>query len=144
MKLHDKIKAKIICVTYNAGYNEKYTKEFNKIIPELEKRGIEYVRATHALSAGERSVKNSYNGSYPLLIIADTLRMLSQGAKVAVEVSLMATDAGRIPSKQKIIAIGGSGHGCDSALVLRNTYSHLLLQELSIEEIICLARTTWH
>ena len=144
LKLAEKVHARIVCVTYNAGFKEEYTKKFDLNIPKLDAAEIDFVRATHALSAGERSVNSKYQGGYPLLVIADTLRMLSQGAKVAVEASLMATDAGKVPAKSKIIAIGGAGHGCDTALVLQNTYSHKVLQELAVQEVVCLAETTWH
>ncbi len=141
LKLYDSIKdldVKLICVTYNAGYKEEYKAAFDKNVPEFEKKGISYVRATHCLSAGERSVNKKYSGTAPLLLIADTYRTLSQGLKVAVEISLMATDAGKVPSSEKIISIGGSSKGCDSAVVIRNSYSHTLLQDLAINEILCM------
>jgi hypothetical protein len=56
--------------------------------------------------------------------------------KVAVEVTLMAADAGVIPIDRDIIAIGGTGgDGADSALLLKpaNTTNFL---DLDIKEII--------
>lgn len=63
-----------------------------------------------------RNVRHS--GVYPLLLIADTLKLFGQGTKVAVEVAVMAADAGAL-SGQDIVAIGGSGRGADTALVLK-------------------------
>ena len=43
--------------------------------------------------------------------------MFSQGTKVAVEIAVMALDAGLIPWRA-VIAVGGSGRGADTAVVL--------------------------
>lgn len=67
---------------------------------------------------------------------ASVLRLFCQGVKVAVEVTLMAADAGAIPVDRDVIAIGGTGgDGVDTALVLRpaNTTNFL---DLDIHEII--------
>ena len=77
----------IIAVTYGAG--SKYVEEveaFNRNRPLLEEKGIRIVRGIHALSATERTFENKYkSGFIPLNIVADTLRMFSQGMKVCVE-----------------------------------------------------------
>ncbi len=142
LRLKKEISADVICVTYNAGFGDgKYKQIFDSNIAKLQEQGIKYCRGTHALSAGERSINKSYGGAYPLLIIADTLRRFSQGVKVAVEVSLSATDNGLVEEGERIISIGGSGSGCDSALVLSGTYSHNLLQKLEIFEMLCMSNT---
>jgi len=58
-----------------------------------------------------------------LLLIADTLKLLGQGTKVAVEVAVMAADAG-VLSGQDIVSIGGSGRGADTALVLKPAHQN--------------------
>ena len=73
-------------------------------------------------------------------IIAFTLRSLGQGTKVACEITLMAADAGLIPAEKEIIAIGGTGHGADTAAVLLSANSQDLF-ELRILEILCKPRT---
>ena len=52
----------------------------------------------------------------PTTIIADTLRLFGQGTKVAVEIILMASDAGLI-SKNPTIGIGGASKGADTAIL---------------------------
>jgi uncharacterized protein len=96
------------------------------------------VQATHALSGLERSFAKKHGGIYPVLIVADTLRLFGQGTKVAVEVAIMAADAGAL-SGNDIIAIGGSGRGADTALIIKPANQSRLF-DLKIREIICKPR----
>lgn len=102
----------------------------------LEEKGWHVVTAAHALSAGERGISSKFNGVYPLEIIAAALRMFGQGTKVAIEVATMAADAGYIHTDVPVIAIGGTGRGADTALILRAANSSRLL-ETKVEEILC-------
>ena len=52
-------------------------------------------------------------------MVANTLRIFGEGMKVACEITLMAADAGMIRTDDDIIAMGGTGKGLDTALVLR-------------------------
>jgi hypothetical protein len=69
-------------------------------------------------------------------IIAFTFRTFGQGTKVAVEIALMAADAGFVRTDEDVISIGGSGRGADTALVLRPATSSLLF-DLKVKEVIC-------
>ena len=127
-------------VTYHMGFKEP----FKSIMPEevkedLHKQGVTVVAASHALSGVERSIAKKHSGVYPVLIMADTLRLFGQGTKVAVEVAVMAADAGAL-SGNDIIAIGGSGHGADTALVLKPAHQNNFF-DLRIREIICKPRS---
>lgn len=126
----------LIAVTYHCGFR----KPFEVIMPpdtrkDLEVKGVAVVSATHALSGVERSVFQKYQGAYPVLIIADTLRLLGQGVKVAVEIAVMAADAG-VLSGQDIIAIGGTAKGVDAAAVIRPAHMNNFF-DLKVREIIC-------
>ncbi len=74
-------------------------------------------------------------------IVASVLRLFCQGMKVAVEVTLMAADAGIIPVDHAIVAIAGTGRGADTAIVIQpaNTTNFL---DLDIHEIIAKPYTT--
>jgi hypothetical protein len=65
--------------------------------------------------------------------------MFSQGVKVCVEISIMAADAGLIPTDEEVIAIGGTARGVDSALVLKSAHMSNFF-ELRIREIIAMSR----
>jgi hypothetical protein len=67
------------------------------------------------------------------------LRLLSAGAKVGCEVSCMACDAGLIKPGSEVIAIGGTGRGADTAIVVKATNTHTFF-DLRILEIICKPR----
>jgi hypothetical protein len=105
---------------------------------DLEAKGVTVVEATHALSGVERSIAKKYTGSYPVLLIADTLRLLGHGTKVAVEIAIMAADAGALTGKD-IVVIGGTGRGADTALILKPANQSDFF-DLRIREIICKPR----
>jgi len=59
------------------------------------------------------------NGFSTLSVVADTLRLFGQGAKVAVECPVMACDAGLVDSGDRVLSIAGTGDGADTALLVR-------------------------
>ncbi len=129
----------IIAVTYHCGFREPFQKSMKpEVRSELEAHGVKIVEATHALSGVERSIAKKYSGSYPVLVIADTLRLLGHGSKVAVEITVMAADGGVLTGKD-IVAIGGTGRGADSALVIKPAHMSNFF-DLKIREIICKPR----
>ncbi len=127
---------RITAVTYHCGFKNPFENRMPEDAKErLIRKGVEVVSATHALSGLERSLAQKHQGVYPVLIIADTLRLFGQGTKVAVEVAIMAADAGRL-SGEDIIAIGGTGKGADAALVIKPAHMNNFF-DLRIREIIC-------
>jgi len=58
---------------------------------------------------------------------------------VAVEIAVMAADAGLIPTGREVIAIGGSGSGADTAIVLQAAHMNNYF-DLEIREIIAKPR----
>jgi len=130
---------RLTVVTYHCGFKEPFKSRMpDDVIKDIESKGVPVVRASHALSGLERSVSKKYSGVYPVLMIADTLRLFGQGAKVAVEVAVMAADAGTL-SGGDIISIGGSGGGADAALVLKPAHQNNFF-DLRIREIVCKPR----
>lgn len=131
----------VIAVTYGAG--TRFTDEveaFNKNHDKLMKMGIRAVRGVHALSGAERTFENKYKtGFMPLNIVADTLRMFSQGMKVCVEVSIMAAEAGYISPREDVAVLGGSGEGADTAVLLQPGYAANMF-DIKIKEVLCMPR----
>lgn len=127
----------VVCVTLAYGYGNpgenKITKE---AIEELNSNGFKVLSTTHVLSGAERALSNKFGGISPVEIMAYTLRMFGQGTKVAVEVAVMAMDAGLIPAGEEIIAIAGSGKGADTALIMLPAHASNILEN-KITEIIC-------
>jgi hypothetical protein len=107
---------------------------------ELGKKGIQVLICAHALSGVARSITKKFGGVTPVEIIAHTLRRFGgDGIKVAVEVAVMAADAGLIPTDREIIAVGGSAGGADAAIVLKAAHMNNFF-DLEIREIIAKPR----
>jgi uncharacterized protein len=78
--------------------------------------------ASRAYSTGASN--NVYEGLDLLVVVFDAFRMVGgNGMKVAMEVALMATNAGRIQPGREIIAVAGTGNGLDTAIVVKTAYS---------------------
>jgi hypothetical protein len=130
---------KVVCVSYHAGMQGE-----DKVMPverreELRSQGIEVVICSHALSGIERSIKNKFGTIGPLEIMANTLRSFGQGAKVAVEIAVMAADSAAVPTTEDIMCLGGSGKGCDVALVLRAAHQNNFF-DLRVREVVAMVR----
>jgi hypothetical protein len=97
---------------------------------------MKVLTTTHVLSGAERGLSRKFGGVYPVEIIAHTLRMFGQGVKVCVEVAVMALDAGMIPYGEEVIAVGGTGRGADTAVIIKPAHANSIL-DTWISEIIC-------
>jgi hypothetical protein len=61
---------------------------------------------------------------------------MGQGMKVAIEVSVMAADAGLVRTDEDIIAVAGTAVGADYAIVLKPVVSDNFF-DLKVREILC-------
>ena len=68
-------------------------------------------------------------------LIANVLRLFSQGMKVCMEITVMAADAGAIPIGQNVISVGGQGKGSDTAIIVRSANSTSFF-DLDVQEIL--------
>jgi hypothetical protein len=100
------------------------------LIAELEKQGHRVHFGTMLFHTDE------FYGTTTPTVMAILLRTIGQGIKVAVEIILMATDAGCIAAGEKVIAVTGTGRGSDTAVVATAANSNRLY-DLHITEIIC-------
>ena len=130
---------RVVCVTYHAGFHGGDEAMPVERREELRAQGIEVVICSHALSGVERSIKNKFGTIGPLEIIAYAYRCFGQGIKVAIEIAVMAADTGCAPTNEDIIALGGSGTGCDAALVLKAAHQNNFF-DLRVREVIAMVR----
>lgn len=129
--------ATVVCVSHVNGMIENGVNELAAEDRQtLEEAGIKVLTTTHVLSGVERGISRSAGGMYPAEIMANTLRMFGAGVKVCVEVAIMALDAGLIPYGQPIIAIGGTGKGADTAIVITPSHAQSVM-ETKVHEILC-------
>jgi len=103
----------------------------------LEELGARIVTANYAFySALESHPKFGGN-----IIISDTLKRFSQGMKTAVEVSMMAADAGAVPTNEDVIAVAGTLEGCDTAIIVKPCYTSRFFHKekgIEIKQIIAM------
>ena len=126
-----------IIVTHVTGFKEpghqELSEEDRKMLIE---KGATVFTAQHAFGGVGRAVRNK-TGSYQIdEIIAYVLRTFGQGTKVAIEIALMAADAGLIRIDEDIISIGGTMRGVDTALLLRPAHTQNFF-DLKVREVIC-------
>jgi len=130
----------VSCITHHVGFTGPGEDE---MAPEMRKKlqglDIKLLTTTHLLAGVDRSLRNKFQGVYPAEIVSSTLRMLGQGFKVCVEISVMALDAGLIPYGEEIIAVGGTGWGADTACVIIPAHSSQFFDTV-VKEIICMPR----
>lgn len=126
----------IVCVTHHVGFLGSGIDEMKKEMREkLAALNIDVYTSTHLMAGIDRAVRKQFGGLYPAEIVANTLRMFSQGVKVGVEIAVMSLDAGLIPYGEDVIAIGGTNRGADSAIVVRPAHSSEFFKT-EIKEII--------
>lgn len=106
---------------------------------QIVAEGGKVLTMTHAFGGAGRAVRRKFGPVQVDEIMANMLKLLGEGVKVAVEVALMAADAGLIRAGEEVITIGGSGGGSDTALVLTPANTHNLF-DLRVHEIICKPR----
>jgi hypothetical protein len=130
----------VVAVTHVAGFEGPDIQEMAaEARRRLETAGVRVFTGQHAFGGVGRAVRNKL-GTYQVdEIMAYTLRTFGQGTKVAVEVALMAADAGLVRTDRDVIALGGTYEGVDTALVIRPANSARFF-DLKVREVICKPR----
>jgi len=106
-------------VTHSTGFAQPNVQELTSANrAAIERAGARILTAQHAFGGVNRAVRRKLATHELDEIIAHTLRIFGQGAKVCVEISMMAADAGLVRAGEPCIAIAGTGRGADTALVV--------------------------
>jgi len=127
----------IIAITHVAGFKSPDYQELSEEArEELISKGIKVLTCQHAFGGIGRAVRNKLSTYQIDEIIAYTLRTFGQGTKVAIEIVLMATDAGLVRTDEDVISIGGTANGADTALLVRPANSFHFF-DLKVKGIIC-------
>jgi hypothetical protein len=131
---------KIIAVSHQAGFARPGGQEMNPRVRDfLTRQGAAVLTATHFFGGFGRAIRYKFGGLEPEEIAANVLRIFGEGVKVAVEITVMALDAGLIPHGREVIALGGTGKGVDTALVCRPRHGKDFFN-FDVREIICKPR----
>ncbi len=130
----------LVIVSGMMGFREP---NVDRMIPsnkkEMEEQGVTIIKTLHAFGTLGRAIRNKFNSIQVDELIAHTLRIFGQGVKVGCEIACMAADAGAIRTDEECIAIGGSGGGADTAIVLLPSNTHRFF-DTKVKEIICKPR----
>jgi uncharacterized protein len=131
---------KVIVVSHVTGMKEPNTQSLEKKTrDQIESNGGVVLTTTHAFAGVARAVRMQLNTYEVPEIMAHTLRIFGQGMKVVCEIALMAADAGLVRTDEDVIAIGGTGKGADTAVVLQPTNTQRFF-DMKVKEIICKPR----
>ena len=104
---------------------------------EIEARGAKVLTCTHALAGVERAFRREFGLWLPVELVAIVLRrVFCEGVKVAIEVTMMAVDAGLIPEGEDVVAVAGTGRGADTALHIKSASTSNFLK-LKVRRVIC-------
>ncbi len=128
---------KFIAVTHVTGFGKPNEQELDQEVRlQLEAKGVTVLTCQHAFGGIGRAIRNKLSTYQVDEIIAFTLRTFGEGTKVAIELALMAADAGLVRTDEDVISIGGTGKGADTALVLQPANSFRFF-DLKVKEVIC-------
>ena len=135
-EVFDGLSVEVIAVSICAGYDDEGWTMTQKERADLQSRGITVLTSLHALGD---DVSEGVGGTSSAAIVRETLYRFCQGMKVAVEVAVMAADAGLLDTSRETIAIAGTGEGADTAIVLRPAYARRF-KELEVCELLAKPR----
>lgn len=128
---------KIIAVSHVCGFLKPNHQELSEEERrELKSKGIAVLTCQHAFGGIGRAIRNKFSTYQTDEIVAFVLRTFGQGTKVAIELALMAADAGLVRTDEDVISLGGTGKGADTALLLRPVNSFHFF-DLKVKEVIC-------
>ncbi len=130
----------IVVVTHSAGFKGPNTFEADiNMLTKIRANGASIYTGTILTHSIETSLNAKFSGTYPAMIIANSLRRFGEGAKVCCEIVMMAVDAGLLPEGEEVIAVAGTGYGADTVMILKSAASKRFL-ELRVLEILAKPR----
>jgi hypothetical protein len=126
----------IIAVSICAGFDDEGWTMSAAERAQIEAQGIVVLTSLHSLGD---DVSEALGGAAPNMVVRETLYRFCQGMKVAVEIAVMAADAGLLDTSAEVISIAGTGEGADTAIVLTPTCARKF-RSLLIHEILAKPR----
>lgn len=138
-RLHGK-GANLVVVTHSAGFKEANQFE---LLPdkkeEILRLGGKIFTGTILTHSIETAFAQKFNGLYPTMIVAQSLRRFGEGAKVCCEIVMEACDAGLVPEFEEVVAVAGTSRGADTVCIIKSAASKRFL-DLKVLEILAKPR----
>lgn len=133
----------IVVVNSMYGYREPGKESLYPVNKKkLQNSGAKLVYNTHIFAGIDCSISSKFGGITSTQLIGQAFKMLGEGFKVCAEIAIMAADCGAVPIDEEVITIGGTGRGCDTAIVLIPAHSNDFFQ-LQFKEIVCMPRVRY-
>lgn len=130
----------LVVVTHSYGYKEPNAIELGEDArKKILSSGARILTATMITHSLETSFSTRFQGLYPTMIVAQSLRRFGEGPKVCCECVMMAVDAGLIPEGEEIISVAGTARGADTVMIVRSAASKRFL-DLRVLEILAKPR----
>lgn len=132
--------AKVVVVTHSTGFIKPDHQQLQPDLKrQIEEKGARILTCQHAMGGMGRAVRKKLDTYELEEIIAYTLRIFGEGMKVAIEIALMAADAGLVSTQEPCLSVGGTGQGADTAILLRPAHAQNFF-DMKILEILAKPR----
>jgi hypothetical protein len=125
----------LIIVRHQVGLKEPGLQEMSSENEAKIASSAKLLTSTHVFGGIERAIRNMLGTWGPVELMGRALKLFGDGAKVCIEITVMAADAGLIGLDRDVIAIAGSSKGADTALVIKPANSTNFF-DLYVKEII--------
>ena len=141
----------MVCVTYDDATRRKYRKP-DLLKDQLLKQGIIVVDTVPEPLSRELTFRNWWErktinvpGHSADLFWMTLICVGGHGFRTAVEIVFMAVEAGVVPVGERVVSVGGTGWGADSAIVMRASRFDDAVGEhperrMKIEEILAMPK----
>jgi hypothetical protein len=134
------MKVSLVAVSICESYREEGWTMTEAEKKRLSDNGVKVLTSIHALGDGvANAFTEKFGGKSIEEVVQQTLYRFCQGMKVCVEIVLMASDAGLIAMDREVMAVAGTGEGCDTCIVVKPSYSRRFL-DFEVREIVAKPR----
>jgi hypothetical protein len=129
-----------VVVTHVTGFTKPDVQQLSSVNRKIiGNSGGKIVTSAHAFGTLGRAVNKKFGTIEVDGIVSGVFRLFGQGVKVACEIACMAADAGVVSINEDAVAIGGTGSGADTAVILKPSNTHAFF-DLRLKEILCKPR----
>lgn len=130
----------LVVVTHSVGFKEPNHFE---LLPQHRDKilacGAKLYTGTILTHSIETAFSKKFDGLYPTMIVAQSLRRLGEGVKVCCEIVMEACDGGLVPEGEEVVAVAGTVRGADTVCIIKSAASKRFL-DLKVLEILAKPR----
>ena len=130
----------LVIVAHSVGFQGPNQDQFSDdAYQEITSLGGRVYKGTILTHSIETALAKEFSGSYPTLVVANTLRRLGQGTKVCCEIVMEAVDGGLVPEGKEVVAVAGTASGADTVAIIKSAASKRFL-DLYVAQIVAKPR----